>query len=85
MTSPDRFEPSHIDAVVLQLGTDLWNRMQGERPHLFNAQHWQGRMLEWVMRDPGFKVDLCRFIDALPMLKKTPQVTQHIQEYLLND
>src|SRR5271170_6930733 len=49
---------------------------------LFNKQFWLGRMLEWVMKDPSFKVDLFRFVDGLPMLKNTDQVCKLIKEYL---
>lgn len=74
-----------IDAETLKLGEDLWNRMQGEIPGLFNKDYWQGRLLEWVMKDPGFKVDLFRFVDVLPVLQTTEQVAEHIRTYLLKE
>ena len=37
------------------------------------------------MRDPGFKVDLFRFVDVLPVLQTTSQVAGHVREYLLKD
>jgi RHH-type proline utilization regulon transcriptional repressor/proline dehydrogenase/delta 1-pyrroline-5-carboxylate dehydrogenase len=73
------------DARVQQLGRDLWQRVQGEVPGIFNKGYWQGRMLEWAMRDPSFKIDLFRFVDVLPSLTTTEQVTRHLKEYLIKD
>jgi RHH-type proline utilization regulon transcriptional repressor/proline dehydrogenase/delta 1-pyrroline-5-carboxylate dehydrogenase len=74
-----------LDTAIYQLGAEIAKRMQGELPGVFNAHYWHGRMLEWVMKDPSFKVDLFRFVDVLPTLHTTDQIIQHIREYLLKD
>src|SRR4051794_7684721 len=81
-TSPP---PTNTDARVQQLGRELWQRVQGEVPGIFNKGYWQGRILDWAMRDPSFKVDLFRFVDVLPSLQSTDQVTRHLKEYLIKD
>lgn len=53
------------------------------KANLFQKDHWLGRMMDWVMKDPSFKVDLFRFVDVLPMLVDKDQVAKHIDEYLL--
>jgi RHH-type proline utilization regulon transcriptional repressor/proline dehydrogenase/delta 1-pyrroline-5-carboxylate dehydrogenase len=73
------------DASVQQLGRELWQRVQGEVPGIFNKGYWQGRILDWAMRDPSFKVDLFRFVDVLPSLQTTDQVTRHLKEYLIKE
>src|SRR5882757_3527916 len=73
------------DARVQQLGRELWQRVQGEVPGIFNKGYWQGRILDWAMRDPSFKIDLFRFVDVLPSLQTTDQVTRHLKEYLIKD
>ena len=78
-------EEACIETAISALGTEVWQRMQGERPGLFHLQQWQGRLLAWVMRDPSFKVDLFRFVDVLPSLSQTDQIVQHVREYLLRD
>src|SRR3954467_14288160 len=70
---------------VQQLGRDIWQRVQGEVPGIFNKGYWQGRMLEWAMKDPSFKIDLFRFVDVLPSLHTTDQITRHLKEYLMKD
>ncbi|MGH7175932.1 MAG: proline dehydrogenase family protein, partial [Tepidisphaeraceae bacterium] len=74
-----------IDARVQQLGRELWQRVQGEVPGIFNKSFWQGRILEWAMADPSFKIDLFRFVDVLPSLTQTDQVSRHMREYLIKD
>ncbi len=75
----------NTDARVQELGRDLFQRVQGEVPGIFNKGYWQGRILDWAMRDPSFKIDLFRFVDVLPSLQTTEQVTRHLKEYLIKD
>lgn len=70
---------------ILQLGEALYAKMAGETPGVFNKDYWQGRILEWAMKDPSFKVDMFRFVDVLPMLERKEQVASHVKEYLLKD
>ncbi|MFZ9888998.1 MAG: proline dehydrogenase family protein, partial [Myxococcota bacterium] len=69
----------------LTLGTELYTRMKGETPGIFHKDYWQGRILEWAMKDPSFKVDMFRFVDVLPTLESKEQVAAHIKEYLLQE
>src|SRR5436190_882093 len=64
----DVFTSPNTDARVQQLGRELWQRVQGEVPGIFNKGYWQGRILDWAMRDPSFKVDLFRFLDLIDNL-----------------
>lgn len=52
---------------------------------IFDKQYWLGKMMEWVMKDPSFKVDMFRFVDVLPTLVTDEQVAKHIREYLLKN
>jgi RHH-type transcriptional regulator, proline utilization regulon repressor / proline dehydrogenase / delta 1-pyrroline-5-carboxylate dehydrogenase len=74
-----------IEQAILKIGEELFQKMKGETPGVFNTSHWQGVMMEWAMKDPSFKVDMFRFVDVFPTLNSKEQVTQHINEYLLKD
>src|SRR3954449_4474359 len=74
-----------LEAQIHTTGVGLWNRIRGEVPGIFNRGYWQGRMLEWAMADPSFKIDLFRFVDVLPMLQSTEQVSSHMRQYLLKE
>jgi RHH-type proline utilization regulon transcriptional repressor/proline dehydrogenase/delta 1-pyrroline-5-carboxylate dehydrogenase len=74
-----------VDEAIFQLGSELRQKMSGETPGLFQKDYWQGRIMEWAMKDPSFKVDMFRFVDVLPVLENKDQVSRHIKEYLLKD
>ena len=78
-------DPEQLDRQVLTLGERLHKEMVGQTPGIFNAAYWEGRLMEWAMRDPGFKIDLLRFVDVLPVLEGTDQIASHVREYLLKD
>jgi RHH-type proline utilization regulon transcriptional repressor/proline dehydrogenase/delta 1-pyrroline-5-carboxylate dehydrogenase len=78
-------DPEQLDRQVLALGQRLHKEMAGQTPGIFNAAYWEGRLMEWAMRDPGFKIDLLRFVDVLPVLESTDQIASHVREYLLKD
>src|SRR3990167_7334544 len=72
---------TQIDA----LGVKLFENMRGEKPGIFNSDYWQGKLMDWVMKDPSFKIDLFRFVDVLPQLESSEQVARHVREYLLKE
>ena len=74
-----------LDQEIQKAGAELFAKMKGETPGVFNKAYWEGAILEWAMKDPAFKVDMFRFVDVFPTLKTKDQVTQHIREYLLKD
>src|SRR5262245_21824973 len=40
--------------------------------------------MEWAMSDENFKTQLFRFVDVLPALSSSSEVSRHLKEYLLN-
>lgn len=79
--------PAHPDrnAAVLALGREIHAEMRGEVPGIFNKDFWQGRILEWAMRDAAFRADLFRLVDVLPALRTRKQIWQHMRDYLLRE
>lgn len=74
-----------LNSEIEKAGVALYEKMKGEAPGIFSKARWEGAILDWAMKDPGFKVDMFRFVDVFPTLKTKDQVTQHIKEYLLRD
>ncbi len=74
-----------LDPAILKLGREIWKEMQGETPGVFNKDFWQGKILEWAMKDPSFRVDLFRLVDVLPVLKSRRQIWQHMRNYLIRE
>src|SRR5580700_9239333 len=74
-----------MEQKITEEGMAIFSEMKKDGGSFFDKQYWLGRMMEWVMKDPSFKVDLFRFVDVLPVLKTKDQVADHIKEYLLQD
>lgn len=68
---------------IREIGIDLFARMKGEKPGLFDKAWWSGQILEWAMQDPVFKTEMFRFVDVFPVLKTPEEIARHLQEYLL--
>jgi RHH-type proline utilization regulon transcriptional repressor/proline dehydrogenase/delta 1-pyrroline-5-carboxylate dehydrogenase len=46
---------------------------------------WDDKIMDFAMGNPGLKVQLFRFIDALPALGSKPDIARHLQEYLTTE
>ncbi len=68
---------------VQALGREIFFRMGSEKPSLFRKDYWVGRMLEWCMEHPSFKVQMFRLVDVLPALSSSKQVAEHLKQYLI--
>ncbi|MDH5541765.1 MAG: proline dehydrogenase family protein [Nitrospinota bacterium] len=74
---------SDLEAEIQNIGTEFYDRLEGGVPGLFDKSFWQGRLFDWAMNEPDFKVDLLRFIDVLPALNSSDKISKHIDEYFL--
>lgn len=72
-----------VETEIQNLARQFSAFAAGARPGIFDPSFWHGRLLEWAMADPLFKADLYRFIDVLPALETSEQVSEHVREYLL--
>ena len=76
MTSLDDLEPS-----IYQFGQSLAKQAHHHTPGFFNQRWWTTLLLDWGTRDERFKVQLFRFIDALPALHTDEQFIRLLKEY----
>ncbi len=68
-----------------ELGRELFRRSSESSMSLFNKGFWSGKMMDWSMQNHDFKVQMFRFVDVLPTLHDSEQVTQHLREYFLDE
>lgn len=73
---------SNFDAKVRAFGKEIFSAIGKERPSTFNKDYWTGRIMEWSMSKPDFKVNMFRLVDVLPALKSSAAVATHVSEYL---
>src|SRR5438445_8182201 len=53
-----------------------------ESPSLFSKKGFYGTLMDWAMRDEHFKTQLFRFVDVLPTLGSSAEISRHLKEYL---
>jgi RHH-type transcriptional regulator, proline utilization regulon repressor / proline dehydrogenase / delta 1-pyrroline-5-carboxylate dehydrogenase len=72
-----------VERSIQEYAPDLWQELRARTPGIFDRKYWQGRLIDWVIKDPEFKVDLFRFVDVLPALQSDALVAEYIKSYLL--
>jgi RHH-type proline utilization regulon transcriptional repressor/proline dehydrogenase/delta 1-pyrroline-5-carboxylate dehydrogenase len=82
---PDDLSSAQLDAIEARtqsIGRELFVELNADRPHVWERQWWDDRLMAWSMRDEELKVQLFRFVDVLPMLRSADSVSNHLHEYL---
>src|SRR5438132_12641681 len=74
-TAPD------LDALTLAYGKEIFARIGRSGALPFSPRWFDDLLMQWTMSDEAVKVQLFRFIDALPLLKSSSEVTRHLWEY----
>jgi len=70
-----------IERSTLEIGRYLFERAAATQPSVWDRRWWDDRIMAWAMRDESVKVQMFRFVDVLPMLTGSHDVTRHLQEY----
>jgi len=70
-----------LEGPTRAIGRDLFARI-GRGPAPWERGWWDDRLMALTMGEPAVKVQLFRFIDALPTLASAPAVRRHLDEYL---
>src|SRR4030067_2386065 len=73
--------PDKIEHRITEIGTRLYSEATSFTPSIFDKRKWEGKVLEWAMKDEHFKTQLFRFIDVLPSLKNDYAVIRILKEY----
>src|SRR5262245_36383665 len=72
---------AEIERLTRAYGSEIFARLDRRGPVLFSPSWWDDRLMEWTMGDEAVKLQLFRFIDALPLLDSPPAVSRHLREY----
>ena len=74
-------DPKELDRLTRMYGEELFARIDTSGPFLFSPAWWDDRLMDLSMRDEAIKLQLFRFIDALPHLHVPEDVSRHLKEY----
>jgi RHH-type proline utilization regulon transcriptional repressor/proline dehydrogenase/delta 1-pyrroline-5-carboxylate dehydrogenase len=72
---------ARIERRTQELGRRLFERSRADQPSVLERRWWDDRIMSWAMQDESVKVQMFRFIDVLPMLATSDDVTRHLHEY----
>ncbi|KPJ72092.1 MAG: hypothetical protein AMS14_08540, partial [Planctomycetes bacterium DG_20] len=70
-----------LEASIQGCGRRFFADIGDEAPSVFNKDWWTGKVIDACMHNESFKVQLFRFIDVLPYLKRSESLGRHIEEY----
>src|SRR5690349_7074243 len=70
------------EARTLTYGREILARLAQDRPVPFSPAWLDDRLMAWTMGDEAVKVQLFRFVDALPLLHSPAEISRHLREYL---
>jgi RHH-type proline utilization regulon transcriptional repressor/proline dehydrogenase/delta 1-pyrroline-5-carboxylate dehydrogenase len=74
---------SDLEAAIRDYGEKIFALMDAaEPPSLFSKKGFYGALMDWAMRDEHFKTQLFRFVDVLPTLSSSSEISRHLKEYL---
>lgn len=68
----------------IEIGSKIFELSESFSTSFFDKRFFSNALMAWTMKHPGLKVEMFRFVDALPVLETTQQITKHLREYLLD-
>jgi RHH-type proline utilization regulon transcriptional repressor/proline dehydrogenase/delta 1-pyrroline-5-carboxylate dehydrogenase len=71
-----------VEHETQRVGQHIFSQLRDVRPNFWDRRWWDDRVMAWTMEDERVKVELFRFVDALPMLRTSDAVVGHLHEYL---
>src|SRR5437899_1438580 len=82
----NQVQAPELESQIQECGEKIFALIDAaESPSLFSKKGFYGTMMDWAMRDEHFKTQLFRFVDVLPALTSSSEVTRHLKEYLDED
>jgi len=72
---------TNFDQEVRSRGEKIFSQLEDSGQSIFNKDWWYGKIMDWSMKDEGFKTQMFRFVDVLPNLHDSSEVTRHLKEY----
>src|SRR4051812_23471198 len=72
--------PADLDERTRAYGQEIFARLDRRGPTVFTPAWLDDQLMQWSMGDGAVKVQLFRFIDALPNLRSPDEVSRPLKE-----
>lgn len=76
-----KVDAEKLEQLTRAYGQEMFARVSQRSPLPLTPAWWDERLMDWTMQDETVKVQLFRFIDALPQLRGAETITRHLSEY----
>jgi RHH-type proline utilization regulon transcriptional repressor/proline dehydrogenase/delta 1-pyrroline-5-carboxylate dehydrogenase len=70
-----------LESLTFRYGREIFARVNRRGPLLFTPAWFDEKLMQLGMTDPAVKVQLFRFVDALPLLHSGESIARHLREY----
>jgi RHH-type proline utilization regulon transcriptional repressor/proline dehydrogenase/delta 1-pyrroline-5-carboxylate dehydrogenase len=70
-----------LESLTYRYGREIFARVNRRGPLLFTPAWFDDKLMQMGMTDPAVKVQLFRFVDALPLLHDGQSIARHLREY----
>ena len=70
-----------LETRTRDIGGELFTRVMEHRPTTGSAAWWDDQLMRLTMGNEALKIQLFRFVDALPALRADCEITRHLREY----
>lgn len=77
-----KIDSSQIEKNLKIFGLEIFKAIGEQQPSSFNKNALAGKLMNWSMSKPDFKVNLFRLVDVLPSLDDHSAIAKHVDEYL---
>jgi len=70
-----------LEQRTQSLGRDIFSRVRPVRVSPLRPRWWENRLMDWCMGDEALKIQMLRFVDVFPTLRRSASVTRLLDEY----
>ncbi len=70
-----------LEFATTEMGKELLEKLGGLQSSILSKKFWQDKITDWFLKDENFKIKMFQFIDVLPTLKTSDELTSHIKAY----
>lgn len=71
-----------LNQRIIDFGRGIFADLEDTEPSALDMRYWNGRLMQWSMSQPEFKVNLFRLVDVLPTLRTPEAIGEHVRQYL---